>query len=417
MRTIEFLAAHSTPELLAFALDSEPAPASAPVAATDEVGVENNANVSEPDGAGTAEEGTATETEDAADEAAGASSDVDEALLDSGIVYCRTEDVVAFLQENGLIGAPEPAAQEAPRVFSSARPDAPPMIPTAAPAAEAPDTDDATATNPSPISNADTPPRPKIRPIEVQKLIRGGMSIAEVAEKLGVRESRLESLARPVLLERELIVAEARSATPLLDGHPQRLNLWESLAVAFAHRDIDLAASTWDSYRNPAGQWVVRVGWTTNHGQDHAEWYLDRGSRPQVKPKDRLSADLINPDLAAPVRVMSTQEFLNSVEETRDDIPPVTDAPLEQAGTGEPPADAGGSNASGTGATGANAGSTASGKPAVKPGEVTDELVGTEADFLQNPAPQQQQKRKRSATPAWEDVLLGVRTNNRRPKD
>ena len=53
---------------------------------------------------------------------------------------------------------------------------------------------------------------------------------------------------------------------------------------------------------------------------------------------------------------------------------------------------------------------------ATTPTAPTESTV-TEGDFLQHPESQAPQKRRRKAvTPHWEDVLLGVRTNAKRPK-
>lgn len=111
-----------------------------------------------------------------------------------------------------------------------------------------------------------------MRPREIQERIRGGASIAEIAEAIGVRESRIEPFAHPILLERSRMAELAKRALPVRDDGPASLTLWEILATAFAARDIDLTTSKWDSYRDPSGQWVVKVTWQSGISENSAEW-------------------------------------------------------------------------------------------------------------------------------------------------
>ena len=48
--------------------------------------------------------------------------------------------------------------------------------------------------------------------------------------------------------------------------------------------------------------------------------------------------------------------------------------------------------------------------------DTQDDVV--EGDFLRHPSEdgQPKQRRRKAVTPHWEDVLLGVRTNTKRPK-
>lgn len=240
----------------------------------------------------------------------------------------------------------------------------------------------------------------KMRPREIQDRIRGGASIAEVAEENGVTESRIEPYAHPVLLERARIAEMAKSAHPVRDDGPAKLSLWEVLATAFAARGLDLGTTEWDAYRDPANQWVVKVTWKAGLSENEAEWsYLRHGmSNATAVARNGIAADLIDPDFAQPVRSLSAvghrgeasglDALIGDEEEdvakTRDDIPRVeVDEPEDSAEQHE---------------------------------EKVDEVAGEE--FLQHPESKPAAKRRRKAvTPHWEDVLLGVRANTKRPRN
>ena len=70
---------------------------------------------------------------------------------------------------------------------------------------------------PEPVEEA------KIRPAEIQNRIRAGASAAEVAEEMGVPESRIEPFAYPVMLERNRIAEIAKQAHPVREDGPAKL--------------------------------------------------------------------------------------------------------------------------------------------------------------------------------------------------
>lgn len=201
----------------------------------------------------------------------------------------------------------------------------------------------------------------KMRPREIQERIRSGATIAEVAAENDVAEARIEPFAHPVLIERARIADMAKRAHPVREDGPAKLTLWEVLATAFAARGGDLTASEWDAYKDPAGQWVVRVSWSAGHSDNVAEWsYHSHGvSSATAVARNAVAADLTDPDFRQP-QVRS----LTSVQEEEEPV----------------------------------------------------EVVETEEEFLQHPDAQPQKRRRKAVTPHWEDVLLGVRTNTKRPR-
>ena len=197
----------------------------------------------------------------------------------------------------------------------------------------------------------------KIRPAEIQNRIRAGASAAELAEEMGVTESRIEPFAYPVMLERNRIAEIAKQAHPVREDGPAKLTLWEVLASAFAARGHSLSESTWDAYRHQGEAWIVRVTWKAGLSENEAEWYF----------KQSMSSP-------------ATVEARNSVAADLTDQPSnVTDLTA----------------------------------PTTQPEEPEEE------EFLQNPSAEEKptKRRRKAVTPHWEDVLLGVRSNTKRPRD
>lgn len=203
----------------------------------------------------------------------------------------------------------------------------------------------------------------KMRPREIQERIRSGATIAQVAAENDVTEARIEPFAHPVLIERARIADMAKRSHPVREDGPAKLTLWEVLATAFAARGNDLTTSTWDAYKDPSGQWVVRVTWQAGHSDNTAEWsYHAHGvSNATAVARNAIAADLTDPDFGQPA--------IRSISPVQEDPEP----------------------------------------------EVVEE---TEEELLQHPdsQPQPQKRRRKAVTPHWEDVLLGVRTNTKRPR-
>lgn len=212
-----------------------------------------------------------------------------------------------------------------------------------------------------------------MRPREIQDRIRAGATTAELAAEMGVTEARVEPFAHPVLLERAQVAETAKRAHPVRDDGPARLTLWEVLATAFTARGNDLSQATWDAYRDTSNQWVIRVSWQTGHTPNVAEWTFQNHatSSPTAVAHNAVAAELTDPDFVQPVRSLSSVggSGIRYVEEFEDER------------------------------------------------EEPEELP--EEDEIREPEPEQApvKRRRKAVTPHWEDVLLGVRTNTKRPKN
>ena len=249
-----------------------------------------------------------------------------------------------------------------------------------------------------------------LRPRDIQTRIRAGASAQELADEMGVAVSRVEVYAHPVLLERSQIAQLARASHPVREDGPATLTLAEVLAAAFGARGHSLAEATWDAFREPAGEWIVRVSWQAGLSENSAEWILKRhsASSATTEPRNAVAADLTDPDFVQPVR------SLTSISRgTRYDEPMPARRPRPRDEEEHFPADDADNAESADDAVDAEAEADAA------PDTATDD-VAEGADFLEHPdaeEPKPTKRRRKAVTPHWEDVLLGVRTNTKRPKN
>lgn len=257
----------------------------------------------------------------------------------------------------------------------------------------------ATGADGASASNRGKEPDPRLsapltmRPREIQDRVRGGATITELADEMGVAESRIEPFAHPVLLERARIAELARGSHPVRDDGPAKLPLSEVLATAFAARDIDPAGAEWDAFRDHDGQWVVAVSWQTGMTDHRAEWTLQdhMTSSSTTVARNATAAELTDPESARPVRTLTPLDG-GAGDQGFDDHEEAVGAPEDRDGHDAGPADA----------------------------EAEDRSEGADEEdsFLRHPDSEDKpsKRRRRAVTPHWEDVLLGVRANTKRPR-
>ena len=252
---------------------------------------------------------------------------------------------------------------------------------------------------PAPVERSLPEPDPlyatplSMRPNEIQARLRAGATAAALAEEMGVAESRLDVYAHPVLLERAQVAEAAKQSHPVREDGPAKQTLFEILATAFAARGHSISDAEWDATREQGDSWVVHVTWKAGLTENEALWTFKRsmGSAAQTEARNAMAADLTDPDFAQPVRSLSA---------VRADEAADFDVYDPTSPTAEPEADV-----------------------TELPVEGNPEVVDTrddvlEGDFLRHPDEDEQPKKRRrkAVTPHWEDVLLGVRTNTKRPK-
>jgi hypothetical protein len=205
----------------------------------------------------------------------------------------------------------------------------------------------------------DTEVQNVLRPKEIQAKIRAGASVEQVASAAGDDIERVQRFANPVLLERARAAELATAAHPVLADGPSVLTLLETVTSALVARGLDPEATGWDAWRNEDGRWTVQMDWKAGMSDNVAHFRYTPGAHGgTVTAFDDVASELIDPDFARPLRQL---------------------APVPQLDFEEP----------------------------------QPELPVEEPD--PTPAPKQPRARKgKPPVPAWEDVLLGVRSTGQR---
>ena len=195
-----------------------------------------------------------------------------------------------------------------------------------------------------------------LRPKEIQARIRAGASIEQVAESAGVDVSRVERFAHPVLLERSRAAELATAAHPVLADGPAVLTLLETVTTALIARGLDPDATNWDAWRNEDGRWTVQLSWKAGLSDNTAHFRFTPGAHGGTATAfDDAASELIDPDFAALAQL--------AIDEPEPQPEPVAEEPQPE------PA-----------------------KPAHAP----------------------RARKDKPPVPAWEDVLLGVRSGGQR---
>ncbi|WP_298181148.1 septation protein SepH [Saccharomonospora sp.] len=136
-----------------------------------------------------------------------------------------------------------------------------------------------------------------MRPREIQARIRAGESVEEVASAAGMSTTRVERFAYPVLLERSRTAELAQRAHPVREDGPDVRTLGEVVAHSFALRGQDYAQAKWDAWRSEEGKWVVGLSWTAGRSDNRARWSYSPGAHGgTVTALDELAETLLDPE-------------------------------------------------------------------------------------------------------------------------
>jgi hypothetical protein len=210
-----------------------------------------------------------------------------------------------------------------------------------------------------PQSDAEVPS--VLRPKEIQAKIRAGASVEQVALAAGADVARVERFAHPVLLERARAAELATASHPVLADGPSVLTLLETVTAALIARGLDPDGTNWDAWRNEDGRWTVQLAWKAGLSDNTAHFRFTPGAHGGTATAfDDAACGLIDPDFARPLRPVAALSQLDFEEPAPAPVP----AP---APTPEPPA-----------------------------------------------PPKPRARNRKPAVPAWEDVLLGVRSSGQR---
>ncbi|KSU58556.1 MULTISPECIES: septation protein SepH [unclassified Gordonia (in: high G+C Gram-positive bacteria)] len=262
-----------------------------------------------------------------------------------------------------------------------------------------------------------------LRPREIQARIRAGATVAEVAAAAGVGVDKIERFAHPVLLERSRATELAGAAHPIRHDGPAVATLVESVAEGLLAYGQNPNDADWDAWKGDDGYWVVQVAWSVGRTDNLAHWRYQPGSHGgSVDPLDDLADELTHPETIAPRRRLTpvaTPEV--AVETTPDGREEVTIDAASIIGAQRARHDRR-TAAEDDGAVPFDFGFDDEPSAATAEASDTDDTAATptaaDADADDSvPAPSsgperpRRKKARKPAVPAWEDVLLGVRSN------
>ena len=194
-----------------------------------------------------------------------------------------------------------------------------------------------------------------LSPRDIQAKIRAGASVEQVAAASGSDISRIRRFAHPVLLERARAAELATAAHPVLADGPAVLTLLETVSAALVTRGLEPGNLSWDAWRNEDNRWTVQLAWKVGRSDNIAHFNYTPGAHGgTVTAVDDTAGELIDPNFERPLRPVAQVARLDFDEPAK----PAAEIPQEQQPV-----------------------HTRRGKPVI---------------------------------PAWEDVLLGVRSGGQR---
>jgi hypothetical protein len=145
-----------------------------------------------------------------------------------------------------------------------------------------------------------------LSPKEIQAKIRAGASVEQVAAASGSDITRIRRFAHPVLLERYRAAELATAAHPILADGPGVLTLLETVSTALVSRGLDPDGLSWDAWRNEDGRWTVQLAWKVGRSDNIAHFCFIPGAHGgTVTPVDDGASELIDPHFERPLRPLA----------------------------------------------------------------------------------------------------------------
>ena len=225
-----------------------------------------------------------------------------------------------------------------------------------------------------------------LRPRDIQSRIRAGASVQEVAEGSGMDISKIERFAHPVLLERQRAAELSTASHPILGDGPAAETLLETIASSLAERGLSAEDTTWDAWRTDDGRWTVRMGWQAGLSENFAHFRFTPGAHGGTSTAiDESASELIDPEFERPLRQVTPVAQLEVAPVSQSEMAPAPQLALDVR------------------------------VPVAAPDhiEAPNPQPRSQAPVQPRPATANRAGRK-PAVPAWEDVLLGVRSSGQR---
>lgn len=175
-------------------------------------------------------------------------------------------------------------------------------------------------------------------PKDIQARIRAGASMEQVAAAAGVDVSKIERFANPVLLERTRAAELATAAHPVLADGPSVLTLRETVATALVARGLERDGTTWDAWKNADGRWTVQLSWQAGRSDNRAHFRFTPGAHGgTVSALDDTATELIDPNFGRPLRPVAPVPQLEFDEASPAAADTAPTPPPPRARRGKPP--------------------------------------------------------------------------------
>jgi hypothetical protein len=166
-----------------------------------------------------------------------------------------------------------------------------------------------------------------LSPKEIQARIRAGASVEQVAAASGSDIVRVRRFAHPVLLERARAAELATAAHPMLADGPSVLTLLETISTALVARGLEPDRLSWDAWRNEDSRWTVQLAWKAGRTDNIAHFCFTPGAHGgTVTAIDDSASELIDPDFERPLRPLARVAPIEREQEPK----PAPPAPPEQ---------------------------------------------------------------------------------------
>ena len=166
-----------------------------------------------------------------------------------------------------------------------------------------------------------------LSPKEIQARIRAGASVEQVAAASGSDIVRVRRFAHPVLLERARAAELATAAHPMLADGPSVLTLLETISTALVARGLEPDRLSWDAWRNEDSRWTVQLAWKAGRTDNIAHFCFTPGAHGgTVTATDDSASELIDPTFERPLRPLARVAPIDREEEPK----PAPPAPPEQ---------------------------------------------------------------------------------------
>jgi hypothetical protein len=170
-----------------------------------------------------------------------------------------------------------------------------------------------------------------LSPKEIQARIRAGASVEQVAAASGSELARIRRFAHPVLLERSRAAELATAAHPVLADGPAVLTLLETVSTALVARALDPDKVSWDAWRNEDNRWTVQLAWKVGRSDNLAHFCFAPGAHGgTVTAVDDGANELIDPHFDRGPRPLARVARIDFEEAPKPEVsaPPPPEQPV-----------------------------------------------------------------------------------------